>query len=230
MIDLKDAGGNIIGQKEADDKASGYFIGYPLDAIYDYNVLGVYQLGEKTEAAKYGKQPGDFKLQDVNDDGKLLPDDDKVFQGQTTPKYRMSFSNTLKYKNFELSFMLSGMFDYKNQVGNLHQWDHFSVGRTNHYDLPYWTPENPINSYARLFSSAASPTFRYWDNNSFVRLENLSLGYDLPKNLLNPLKIKNAKLFLNGTNLLTVTNWVFFDPETMTWTPKIITLGINVSL
>jgi hypothetical protein len=230
MIDVKDANGNIIGQKEADDKTSGYYIGHPLDAIYDYNVLGVYQLSDEAEAAKYGKKPGDFKLQDVNDDGKLLPDDDKVFLGQTTPKYRLNFNNTLEYKNIELSFMLSGMFGFKNQVANLHQWDHFSVGRTNHYDLPYWTPENPINDYARLFSSAASPSFRYWDNNSFIRIESLTLGYDIPGELLAPLEINSAKLFLNGTNLLTITDWIFFDPETMTWTPRVITLGINISL
>ena len=83
MVDVLDANGNVIGQKEADDLKNHWFIGHSTDEIWDYKIIGVWQENEKEEAAKYKLSPGDFKLEDVNGDYKFT-NADKKFQGHTT--------------------------------------------------------------------------------------------------------------------------------------------------
>ena len=96
----------MIGYKEADDLANKWFIGHDTDQIWDYERDGVWQLGEEEEAAKYGNKPGDFKYIDQNNDG-VMDNDDKIFQGYTTPRFRWSWRNEFTfYKNFNLSFMV----------------------------------------------------------------------------------------------------------------------------
>ncbi|WP_406546040.1 hypothetical protein, partial [Succinimonas sp.] len=69
MEDIFDDNGKLIGQKEKDDPDNKWFIGHDPDQIWEYERVGVWQLGEETEAAKFGCQPGDFKYKDQNGDG-----------------------------------------------------------------------------------------------------------------------------------------------------------------
>lgn len=229
MVDVLDEKGNVVGQKEADDEASGWFIGHSLDEIYNYKVLGVYQLGEEEEAAKYGKRPGDFKLQDVNKDGKIDSAHDKMFLGHRNPTWRLNWTNTFTFFNdLQLSFMLTGQFGHKAD-SQWHKHDQFTYGRTNHLDYPYWTPENPINDYARLGSSAGNPNFDYLVNRAFLRMEMINLSYNLPQRWLKCLQIEAAKVYCNVNNAFVITGWDYYDPETKAPTPRTCTFGLNVT-
>jgi len=105
MVNITDSTGKVIGQKEADDITNHWFIGHPIDAVWDIKVLGVYQQNEAALAARYGQKPGDFKLLDVDNDGKYT-NADRMFLGQTSPRYRWSFRNEfIVLKNFDLSFL-----------------------------------------------------------------------------------------------------------------------------
>src|SRR5690606_29727879 len=88
MEDITNAQGNVIGQREKDDIKNRWFIGQDPDRIWNYERIGVWQIGEEEEAEKYGMQPGDFKYKDQNNDGFLTEEDDKVFQHYTTPRFR----------------------------------------------------------------------------------------------------------------------------------------------
>lgn len=98
-----DANGNVIGQKESDYTANGWFIGKPINQIWDYKVIGIWQNDEWKEAAKYKQQPGDPKVwnnpeNDIyNADGSVQTivynDDDKQFLGTTTPPINWSLRN-----------------------------------------------------------------------------------------------------------------------------------------
>ena len=78
MDEVLDENGNVIGTKERDDITNKWFIGHAIDEIWDFKIIGIWQESETTDAADYGVGPGDYKLQDVNDDGKLT-DADKQF-------------------------------------------------------------------------------------------------------------------------------------------------------
>ncbi|MCF6356647.1 MAG: SusC/RagA family TonB-linked outer membrane protein [Draconibacterium sp.] len=233
MVDVLDEEGNVIGEKEADDIGNGWFIGEALDRVWDYEILGVWQLGEEEAAAVYGKQPGDIKLRDVNDDGVLNPTDDKTFQGYKRPQYRVGLRNDfILFKNFEISAFIRADLAYQG-VNNLHKnsGSNTDYERRNRMYRPYWTTDNPINDYARLNSDTDSPGFNYWENRGFVRLQDLSISYNVPKSKLSKYKIERLKLFVSFRNLLTFTEWKHYDPESgTTRMPKYTSIGINVSL
>lgn len=101
MEAILDEEGNVIGQKESDDKSNGWFIGKSISEIWDYQVIGIWQKDEAAEAAVYGQRPGDPKVannytaDDVN--GKpTYNDKDKVFLGQTAPPINWSLRNEFK--------------------------------------------------------------------------------------------------------------------------------------
>lgn len=233
LIDVVDESGNVIGQREADDAGNGWFIGHALDQIWDYEILGVWQLNEKDAAAKYGKQPGDFKLLDANANDNLTPLDDKTFQGYRKPRYKIGLSNDFQFfRQWELSTFIRADLDFYG-VNNLHL-NSGSVGkfeRYNRINTPYWTFDNPINDYARLNSDTNSPGFNFYESRSFVRLQDISLSYRVPSSLSSRYKIQNIKIFVSSRNLLTFTKWGHYDPESQTnMMPKIFTGGINVTL
>jgi TonB-dependent starch-binding outer membrane protein SusC len=233
MNDVLDDEGNVIGQKEADDLGNQWFIGEAIDRIWDYKILGIWQLEEAEQAAIYGRQPGDVKLLDVNDDGVLSPMDDKIFQGYRRPRFRIGLRNDLiVFKNFEISAFLRADLGFY-QANNLPLND----GHPSHYDRfnnmysPYWTKEKPTNDYGRLGSNNSSPNVTRWENSSFLRLQDLSVAYNVPKAKLSKYKIQNLKIFLNLRNSLTFTGWSHYDPESGTeMMPKISSIGISASL
>lgn len=232
MVDVEDEEGNVIGQKESDDRSNGWFIGHGLDQIYDYKIEGVWQVGEEDEASQYGQTPGDFKVRDVNNDGDIYSLDDKIFMGYKKPRFRWSLLNSFVIKkNIKFSFLLDaqvGHYGRGNQHKNRPGW---KAGRANYYDLPYWTPENPTNEWSALVNN--SRYGNYWVKKSFVRLSDISLSYTLPKDLLNNFlngHIIDGRIFMSVKNAHVFSNWDFWDPETSSATPRIFSFGFNVTL
>jgi TonB-linked SusC/RagA family outer membrane protein len=225
-----DAGGNKVVVPEKDDIGNGWFIGRDIDAVWDYNVKGVWQTAELDEAKKYGAVPGDFKLEDRNGDFKFT-NDDKVFKGSTAPKYSWSLRNDFNFfKNFDFSFMLV------SSIGQLRQYNNATNnpgsvgnGRMNSYALPYWTPDNPINDYARLNSGSSGTTINIWRKASFIRLQTVSLGYTFSPTLIKRLGMSSAKLFVNATNAAVVSDWPLWDPQNNGPTPRFLAAGFNVT-
>lgn len=228
---ILDDKGNIIGTREADDIQNGWYIGHALDEIYDYKIVGVWQQGEEAEAAKYGKQPGDYKILDVNNDGQYLPEDDKVFQGYKKPRFSFGLGNTFElFKCIDLSFFIrSDLGHYGTNNHYAHSTDYY-YDRINAYKYGYWTPSNPTDEYARLGSNTKSPSFNVYEKRSFVRLQDITLAYRLPKKLLNKISVNNARVYFNVSNACVFDNWNYWDPETMSPAPRTFTFGLNFTL
>jgi len=213
-----------------DDITNRWFIGEDIDAIWDLNVLGVYQLDQEDEAARYGVEPGDFILEDVDDDG-LLTDDDRQFLGHTTPRYRWSLRNSFSYRNLDLSFMIYSQWGHMGTYNQAKNLGNGYLDRTNYYILPYWTPDNPTNSYARLSSSDGAATYNVYTDRSFIRLDNISLGYSLPVNLISQLNLQQARLMVTMRNVgYYAPGDILWDPENAGPTPRVLTVGLNITL
>ena len=230
MVDVKDAEGNVIGQREDDDVQNGWYIGHGIKDIYYYKWTGIWQLGEEEEAKKYGKQPGDPKLLDVNGDGKIT-EDDKVWLGSRTPRYRMSLRSDLNlFDCLDLSFVLRGEFNFLGEDNLRRNEDNRFFDRSNSIMTEYWTPWNPNNEYARLGANCGNPSVLIFKKRDFVRMQNISLAYTFPKTLLKKYAIENLKVSLNVDNAFVLTKWNYYDPENMGTCPRIWTLGVNVTL
>lgn len=230
MEDVTDDDGNVIGQKEADDITNGYFIGHALDEVWGYKFIGVWQEHEAEEAAKYGQIPGDPKILDV-DQSYSYSNDDKVFLGNTTPKVRWNMRNEFTlFKNFDISF---SMYSYLGHIKTMGRFTNNNalLNTVNQIKREYWTADNPINDYPRL--SAKNPdgiSYSIYKKASFVRIDNISVGYTFPKRLLTPVKLEALRLNLTVKNVGCFSGWPAYDPENSdSNTPRTITFGINMT-
>lgn len=209
----KDTDGDGV---EDDMTASSLFIGESLSAIYDYKVDGIYQLGDDIPEGFY---PGNYRVVDVNEDGKIDADDRTII-GKTDPAARMGLLNKFTYKNLTLSFFLYAVVGGKN--GYLGQNSFYvrpddNGKRENHLteqvDL-FWSPSNPDGIYDRAAQHGAlgDKPHRY-EKRDFLRLQDVTLSYDLPKTWMNKIGIDGINVYMNCKNLLTLTGWHGWDPE-----------------
>ncbi len=239
MVDIKDANGNVIGQKEADDVGNKWFIGHDIDQIWEPKILGVWQKGQEDQAKVYGQYPGDFRLEDVDNSGKINQLDNQ-FQGYKTPRFRWTIRQDFTlFKNWNISMMAYSYWGHYGGYNQAKNRDGFPE-RVNSYIIPYWTPENSTNEYARIYSAEGGANFTVWRERSFIRLDNISVAYNVPQALLRKVSINSLKVFGTIRNVgYWAPQWDFWDPEqyrnengdlTTGPTPRIYTVGINLSL
>ncbi len=230
-FDVYDENGNVTGQKEPDDITNNWFIGESKDVIWDYKILGTWKVGREEEAAKWSQAPGDFHLEDVNNDG-LLTDEDKQFLGYQSPRYRWTMTNSFNiYRNFEASFVMYSLWGQMS-VFDQAKHDNHIEDRRNTWKIPYWTPENQRDDYARLRSAPANGvSYSTWFDRSYVRLENVAVAYRLPPAFLNRTFIESCRLYVNVRNAgLWAPTWKFGDPEDGTRSQRIFSLGLNMTI
>lgn len=222
--------------RELDDIQNRWFIGQPIDAIWDWRTLGIYQLGQEEQAARYGLRPGDYRLEDVNDDG-LFTNADRQFLGFSEPRYRWSFRNDFQFlTNFSASISMYSLWGHQSAFNQLKSRNGFP-DRSNSYAFPYWMPDNPSNEWARINSNEGSATgFNVYRKRSFIRVDNVSLAYNVPMELLGRYRIQGLRLFLNVRNAaMWAPEWSFWDPE---WhpdhgvgpTPRFFNFGLDLTL
>jgi TonB-linked SusC/RagA family outer membrane protein len=214
---------------ENDVPDKGWFIGKEISTIWNYKFIGIWQESEATEAAKYGQRPGDPKALDVNTDYKY-DNTDKVFMGQTAPKVRWSMRNDFNYRNFDFSVNLYSYLGHKETSTEYMNNRGANTDRTNSYDQPYWTPENPSNEYGRLWSagpSGISPVKALSKN--FVRIDNIALSYSLPKQICKKIASENVRFTGSVNNAFVFSNWDYWDPEISGPMPRTFTIGANVT-
>ena len=229
--DVFDDGGNLIGQKEKDVSANNWFIDQPISVIWNYKLLGIWQEDEKAEAALYSQVPGDPKAKDNYDvDSRKYSNEDKEFLGQTSPKIRWSLRNDFNiFKDFTASVNIYSYLGHKNA-----STDYLNTGymyeRANTYVREYWTPENPTNKFARLSSSVAATNVPRIIDRSFIRLESISLAYNVPKKYLSKLDISACRISASVRNVATWTKeWYIWDVETGSIIPRTFSVGVSLT-
>ena len=230
MIDVLDAEGNVIGQREDDDVQNGWYIGHGIDDIYDYKYIGIWQLGEELEADKYGKQPGDPKLEDVNNDG-VINEDDKQWLGSKIPTHRLSITSDLNLWNcVDFAFTLRGEFGWKDIDNLARNEDNRFFNTSNSVWTEYWTPWSPSTEYARLGADCSNPTVNIYKKRNYLKMQNLSLAYTFPKSLVRKIQVENLRVSVNVDNAFTISGWRSSDPVMKAISPRIYTFGVNLTL
>jgi TonB-dependent starch-binding outer membrane protein SusC len=218
---------------EDDLVASGLFIGQPIGAIYDYESAGIIQIGEEAPAGFF---VGTHRIVDQNGDG-FIDAQDRVIRGRNEPAYNFGLLNEFSYRNFTLRFFINSIQGGKNGYRALNMPSSLGIGdniRRNNFwrELDYWTPANPDARYRGLDQGAATE-YNYYDNRSFVRLQDVTLSYGLGQSIASKLGLQGLKVFVSGKNLATLTKWVGWDPETgsgLVTSGRPVMKGISVGL
>ncbi|MEO8404205.1 MAG: TonB-dependent receptor [Chitinophagaceae bacterium] len=200
---------DLYGDKKT-DLGNRWFIGQPIGVIYDYKMVGVWQVGEDPSQVDPGAKPGDLKFADINNDKKITADD-KILQGQTTPKWIGGITNSFHYKNFHLSiFIQTSQGATKNDVTLTYADE---AGRMNiPIDAGYWTVDNKSNTRPSL-AYTNTKGYGYPSDNSYTRIKDITFSYTFPQQLLDKLRLGSVTLYASGRNLHTFTNWIGWDPE-----------------
>jgi len=159
---------------------------------------------------------GNIVYQDLNGDGTISPADRTVI-GNPNPDFIYGLNSSMSYKNFDLTFFFQG--NVGNDVFNasaIGSSIDYSSGLNMVKDVLYdhWTPENPNAKYPRISNTVnANISNRWIEDGSFLRLRNVQIAYNLPVDKLNISWLKRLQIYASGQNLLTVTNYSWWDPE-----------------
>jgi TonB-linked SusC/RagA family outer membrane protein len=207
---LKDASGN-----PADDVGNEWFIGQPVRVFYNYEYGGIYKTSEAASAQSLeGKVPGEISRKDSNGDGQITPDDRRVL-GSDVPDYFGGITTNFSYGNWDLS----AFFYFKQGQminSNFHRGNNSLQGRYNNLDVDYWTPDNQDARYPRPNigdeRAVDGDLLTYFDG-SFVKLRNLTLGYNVDSEVASSIGMRNLRVYLQGQNLWFSSDYETFDPE-----------------
>ncbi|GAA3956487.1 TonB-dependent receptor [Chitinophaga oryziterrae] len=190
------------------DIGNGWYVGQPLTVIYDVKKTGIWQLGEKDNAGKYGAAPGDIKIQDVDGNGTIGAEDRQVI-GNFQPDFVFGFTNRFAYKNFDLNIVTFGrigqtvVVTYLTADGGAAGYPFFMNSRVNQHKVNYWTPDNPTNDFPQPDASRDAlqytSTLSYRDG-SFIKIRSVNLGYNLPSKITNKMGLSSLRLYLAAQN------------------------------
>jgi hypothetical protein len=156
---------------------------------------------------------GNVKPIDQNGDYKIDANNDRKIIGSTMPKYIVGLTNTFDYKGFELSVLLYGRMGYIYDAGG-----EGLVGRYQQRAVNYYTPNNTNSDYQKPIYSAGYGDQYYaslgYKHGSFLKVRNISLGYNFPERITNKLNISKLRLYVQASNpgfIFSQVSWIDLD-------------------
>jgi TonB-linked SusC/RagA family outer membrane protein len=229
-------------------------VGQPLSSFYGRVVEGIFATGaEVSSHADQGfTNPSDgigrFKYSDINGDG-VINDNDRTYIGSPHPDFTYGLNLTAGYKGFDVSAFFAG--SQGNDIYNYEKiysdFPTFFDGNRSVRVLNSWTPtntdtENPALSQT-ITNNETNPNSFFVEDGSYLRLKNLQIGYNFSDNISNRLSVDSFRLYVQGTNLFTITGYDGLDPEIQSFNSlnlgiddnvypiaQIFTLGVNIKL
>jgi hypothetical protein len=200
---------DLYGDKK-DDIGNQWFIGKPVNTVFDYNQIGIWQVGESTVGHDPTAKPGDIKFADTNKDGVITPAD-RVIIGQSAPKWTGGITNTFHYKDFHLNvFIQTAQGITKNNT--IVDYRDFGGRQNLPSGIGYWTAENANDSRPSL-SYTNARGFKYPKDASYSRIKDITLSYVASTKVLDKIHLGGLTVYMSGRNLVTWTNWFGWDPE-----------------
>ncbi|GGH03885.1 SusC/RagA family TonB-linked outer membrane protein [Mucilaginibacter phyllosphaerae] len=229
-----------------DDIGNARFIGQKTRVVYRYKIIGVWQNDEADQAKTFNRIPGQYKIQDFSGpagvpDGKIDSYDRQIL-GSDIPNWFGGLTNTINFANLDFSFTVytrQGTFQnsvFLEQVMNGDQ----GRARFGAFDRSYWTPTNPSNTWANTAreTDGDARTAAQFQNTSYTKISNITLGYTIPKSLLNKVKIQGLRVYANAFNPFIFTKFIGWDPENpdgssfnnQDFRTRTFMLGVNLTL
>ena len=198
-------------------KPMGYFYGYRTDGIFQ-NQAEIDAAPSQTGLGAQTVQPGDIRFVDMNGDNKIDAND-KTYIGDPIPAATMGFNINLKYKGFDFAaytFASIGndmLRNYERTVPN---------GNRLNYVLDRWTGEGTSNTVPRATTGATNNNVisdYFVEDASYVRIQNVQLGYTFTEDILGKAGITKARLYVGVNNLYTFTKYMGYDPGASSGAP-----------
>lgn len=232
----------------------GLMYGFVTDGFYgvdDFN----YDATTKTYTLKPGiannavygaAQPGMLKWKDLNGDGQITADGDRQVIGNANAKFTGGWNNQVTYKNFDLSVFVNFVVGNDIYNANKIEWTDGAFANLNMLDVmkDRWTNINAagqvvtdptelkaLNANAKIWSPVRVQ--RWWlhswavEDGSYLRINNLTLGYTLPKKIVNRIKISNIRFYGTVNNLATLTGYSGYDPDVTARRTDPLTPGVD---
>lgn len=228
---------SINGQDEVDDIGNNLFIGESIDAQYNYQFDGIWQANEADAASSYNQSEGQAKVIDVNNDGVIDPNDDRVIIGSGNPDWTGSFFTSVSVGKFDFSTSVitsQGSFVFSPFHQNF--TDTRDRGRQKS-DISWYVPENNAGLTPQASNEYPQPrnVGTYWRNDgvgyyrdaSFVKVKNIAVGYNFGETALNKVNIQKLRVFANILNPFVFSDYDGYDPE---WADASLNIGRVASI
>lgn len=196
-------------------------VGFPIGYFWGYETDGIFQNEDEVNAYKNAEGkiimpdavPGDLRFVDANGDG-TIDDNDKGMIGDPNPDITFGLSATMSYKGFDLNIVTNGVAG--NQIARSYRSGNEAFHNYTTEILDRWHGEGTSNTIPRVTASASINDLyisdRYIENGSYWRISNVTIGYDFKK-LFKNLPLQQARLYVTGQNLATITGYKGLDPE-----------------
>ena len=196
-------------------------IGEPIGNFYGYKQIGIFQNQAELDAYPHwaDSKPGDVKYQDVNGD-KKIDANDRTLIGNNQPKFIYGFTNTFSFKGFELNVVFNGV--QGGKILNLSRrfFENLEGGQNNLTTvLNRWRsadqPGDGIvpRANSRTTGQNNAISSRWVEDGSFLRIQNITLGYKIPQMFLEKVKIQSARIYLSAQNPVTWSKYLGYNPE-----------------
>lgn len=207
---------SIIG--DGNSVVSTLAVGHEVASFFLFQTDGTIKNEQELEAYQLLRPDarlGDLRYVDTDDDGELT-ESDRVYSGSGLPDYEFGANLTWSWKGLDMNMQWYGSIGHEIINGSAA----YAYNFTRHQDLVYqWTPVNPTSDIplhrgdSKSHPNYAGTTDFFLEDGSFLRLRTITLGYSLPKSLLQRMKIGKFRLYVTGQNILTFTDYTGFDPE-----------------
>ncbi|PRD54263.1 SusC/RagA family TonB-linked outer membrane protein [Sphingobacterium gobiense] len=198
-------------------------VGQAYNSFYGFQTAGIFQNEAEVDAYTNSEgnliqpnaRPGDFRWEDINGDG-VINENDRTFIGDPTPNWSFGFTLNLAWKNLDAVIFGQGVAGNKVFQG-LRRLD---VNNANYSKraLGRWTGEGSSADFPRLTdadnnNNFTNPSDFYLEDGSYFRFKTVQLGYTLPTDWTQRIKLQKARIYVMAENLLTFTRYSGFDPE-----------------
>ncbi|HSC54293.1 MAG TPA: TonB-dependent receptor [Phnomibacter sp.] len=212
-------------------------LGEPIGQFFGRKVVGIFQSQSDIDNYKNSHgiiiqpnaQPGDFKYQDTNDDGRV-DDKDRVVLGNPNPRFNYGINTFFEYRNFDLALDFQGVAGV--EIYNANSAIRFgNENYTKDYFDNRWHGSGTSNTYPNPNIGGSTnylPNSFFVENGSYFRVRNMQLGYTLPASLTNKWHISKLRAFVTAQNALNFFNYKGFSPEVGGTNPTASGIDTNV--